>query len=105
MASSGGGEPFDADQMIENDRDVHHHEAALPTGAFDGCDPLPGLGIVAAVLGLVIEMGSLGGPPEEVGEKVAAALVGTSLGICCAMGWSGRRPPVRGSATIITRKN
>jgi chemotaxis protein MotA len=33
MASSGGGEPFDADHMIENDRDVHHHEAALPTGA------------------------------------------------------------------------
>jgi chemotaxis protein MotA len=44
-------------------------------------DALPGLGIVAAVLGVVITMGALGGPPEEIGKKVAAALVGTFLGI------------------------
>ena len=48
-------------------------------------DSLPGLGIVAAVLGVVITMGSIGGPPEEIGHKVGAALVGTFLGIllCC----------------------
>ena len=52
MASSGGIEPFDADQMIENDMDVHHHEATLPIGALSTvADSLPGLGIVAAVLG------------------------------------------------------
>ena len=52
-------------------------------------DALPGLGIVAAVLGVVITMGSLGGPPEEIGEKVAAALVGTFLGILLCYGVAG----------------
>jgi len=50
---------------------------------------LPGLGIVAAVLGVVITMGSLGGPPEEIGHKVAAALVGTFLGILLCYGFFG----------------
>jgi len=52
-------------------------------------DSLPGLGIVAAVLGVVITMGSLGGPPEEIGHKVAAALVGTFLGILLCYGLVG----------------
>ncbi|MFZ1971568.1 MAG: flagellar motor stator protein MotA [Candidatus Acidiferrales bacterium] len=90
MASSGGIEPFDADQMIENDMEVHHHESTLPIGALSTvADSLPGLGIVAAVLGVVITMGSLGGPPEEIGKKVAAALVGTFLGILLCYGLVG----------------
>jgi chemotaxis protein MotA len=52
-------------------------------------DSLPGLGIVAAVLGVVITMGALGGPPEEIGHKVAAALVGTFLGILLCYGFLG----------------
>ena len=52
-------------------------------------DALPGLGIVAAVLGVVITMGALGGPPEEIGHKVAAALVGTFLGILMCYGVVG----------------
>jgi chemotaxis protein MotA len=52
-------------------------------------DALPGLGIVAAVLGVVITMGALGGPPEAIGEKVAAALVGTFLGILMCYGVVG----------------
>ena len=52
-------------------------------------DALPGLGIVAAVLGVVVTMGSLGGPPEEIGHKVAAALVGTFLGILLCYGVVG----------------
>jgi chemotaxis protein MotA len=52
-------------------------------------DALPGLGIVAAVLGVVITMGALGGPPEEIGHKVAAALVGTFLGILLCYGFLG----------------
>jgi len=52
-------------------------------------DALPGLGIVAAVLGVVITMGALGGPPEQIGEKVAAALVGTFLGILLCYGVVG----------------
>jgi chemotaxis protein MotA len=52
-------------------------------------DSLPGLGIVAAVLGVVITMGALGGPKEEIGHKVAAALVGTFLGILLCYGIFG----------------
>ena len=90
MASSGGIEPFDADQMIESDMDSHHLQASLPVAALATmADSLPGLGIVAAVLGVVITMGSLGGPPEEIGQKVAAALVGTFLGILLCYGLVG----------------
>jgi chemotaxis protein MotA len=90
MAVSGGVEPFDLDQMLENDMDVHHHEASQSVSALSTmADSLPGLGIVAAVLGVVITMGALGGPPEEIGHKVAAALVGTFLGILLCYGLVG----------------
>src|SRR5579872_1611292 len=90
MAASGGVEPFDADQMMELDMEVHHHEASQPVSALTTmADSLPGLGIVAAVLGVVITMGALGGPPEEIGRKVAAALVGTFLGILLCYGFLG----------------
>jgi chemotaxis protein MotA len=87
MAITGGVEPFDMDQMMELDMEVHHHEATQPVSALTTmADALPGLGIVAAVLGVVITMGALGGPPEEIGHKVAAALVGTFLGILLCYG-------------------
>ncbi len=90
MAISGGIDPFDIDQMIEVDMDVHHGEAMKPIAALSSvADSLPGLGIVAAVLGVVITMGAIGGPPEEVGRKVAAALVGTFLGILLCYGLVG----------------
>jgi chemotaxis protein MotA len=90
MAVTGGIEPFDVDQMMEVDMDVHHHGATQPIAALSTmADSLPGLGIVAAVLGVVITMGALGGPPEQIGEKVAAALVGTFLGILLCYGLVG----------------
>jgi chemotaxis protein MotA len=90
MSLSGGVPPFDLDQMMEMDMEVHHQEAAQPVAALNTvADALPGLGIVAAVLGVVITMGSLGGPPEEIGHKVAAALVGTFLGILLCYGFLG----------------
>ncbi len=90
MASMGGVEPFDMDQMMELDMEVHHHEASIPVASLSTmADSLPGLGIVAAVLGVVITMGALGGPPEEIGHKVAAALVGTFLGILLCYGFVG----------------
>jgi chemotaxis protein MotA len=90
MASGGGVEPFDVDQMMELDMDVHHHETSVPIASLSTmADALPGLGIVAAVLGVVITMGALGGPPEEIGHKVAAALVGTFLGILLCYGLVG----------------
>jgi chemotaxis protein MotA len=90
MAVSGGVEVFDLDQMLESDMEVHHHDTSEPVTALSTtADSLPGLGIVAAVLGVVITMGALGGPPEEIGRKVAAALVGTFLDILLCYGLVG----------------
>jgi chemotaxis protein MotA len=89
MAISGV-EAFDLDQLLDLDIEVHHHGAGLPIASLSSmADSLPGLGIVAAVLGVVITMGALGGPPEEIGHKVAAALVGTFLGILLCYGLVG----------------
>ena len=85
-----GVDAFDLDQLLDLDMEVHHHDAPAPTAApRTRSDSLPGLGIVAAVLGVVITMGALGGPPEEIGHKVAAALVGTFLGILLCYGLIG----------------
>jgi chemotaxis protein MotA len=90
MAITGGASTFDVDQMMELDMDVHHAGATQPATALSTmADALPGLGIVAAVLGVVITMSSLGGPPEEIGRKVASALVGTFLGILLCYGLVG----------------
>lgn len=90
MAMTGGPTPFELDQVMELDMEVHHHYSHLPVNALTTvADSLPGLGIVAAVLGVVITMGALGGPPEEIGHKVAAALVGTFLGILLCYGLLG----------------
>ena len=90
MVITGGVEPFDMDQMMELDMEVQLHEAYEPINALTAvADALPGLGIVAAVLGVVITMGSLGGPPDQIGHKVAAALVGTFLGILLCYGVAG----------------
>src|SRR6266849_724588 len=87
MAVSGM-EPFDLDQVLDLDLEVHHQQVAIPISALSTtADSLPGLGIVAAVLGVVITMGALGGPPEEIGHKVAAAL--TFLGILLCYGLVG----------------
>ena len=85
-----GSDPFDLDQLMELDLEVHHHDASQPISALSTmAESMPGLGIVAAVLGVVITMGSLGGPPEEIGKRVAAALVGTFLGILLCYGLVG----------------
>jgi chemotaxis protein MotA len=90
MAAAGGIEPFNVDQMMELDMEVHHHDQSVPVNALSTtADSLPGLGIVAAVLGVVTTMGALGGPPEEIGHNVAAALVGTFLGILLCYGFIG----------------
>jgi chemotaxis protein MotA len=99
MSISGGVGNFELDQMMELDIEVHHHEVTAPVAALNTmADSLPGLGIVAAVLGVVITMGSLGGPPEEIGHKVAAALVGTFLGILLCYGLFG---PLAGAMSKI----
>lgn len=79
--------PHELDQMLEADLEIHHKETSQFASALvTVADSLPGLGIVAAVLGVIITMGALGGPPAEIGHKVAAALVGTFLGILLCYG-------------------
>jgi chemotaxis protein MotA len=67
--------------------EIEHH---APLGVLQkAADALPGFGIVAAVLGIVITMGAIDGPVEEIGHKVGAALVGTFLGILLSYGFFG----------------
>ena len=86
----GGVSPYDLEALMDDDLEVHHHEALKPAQALAKVgDALPGLGIVAAVLGVVITMGAIDGPPSEIGHKVGAALVGTFLGILLSYGFVG----------------
>jgi chemotaxis protein MotA len=65
--------------------EAEHH---APLGVLvKAADAMPGFGIVAAVLGIVVTMGSINGPVEQIGEKVGAALVGTFLGILLSYGF------------------
>jgi chemotaxis protein MotA len=78
------------DQLMDLDIEVQRRGRQEPIGALSSmADALPGLGIVAAVLGVVITMEAIGGAPETVGQKVAAALVGTFLGILLCYGVVG----------------
>jgi len=84
----GGAEPFDLESLMDADIETHHQEGSKPGMILQKIgDSMPGLGIVAAVLGIVITMQSIDGPPEEIGHKVAAALVGTFLGILLSYGF------------------
>jgi chemotaxis protein MotA len=86
----GGVSPYDLDALMDSDLDVHHSEASKPATTLARIgDALPGLGIVAAVLGVVITMQAIDGPPSEIGHKVGAALVGTFLGILLCYGFVG----------------
>ena len=83
-------EPHELEPLLELELEKHHHEVMAPSHALTKvADGLPGFGIVAAVLGIVITMGSIGGDIAEVGAHVAAALVGTFLGILLAYGFIG----------------
>jgi chemotaxis protein MotA len=85
---TGGILPHDLEALMDEDLHIHHEEALRPANALQKVgDALPGLGIVAAVLGVVITMGAIDGPPSEIGHKVGAALVGTFLGILLSYGF------------------
>jgi len=79
---------FDLEAMLEAEIEVHHENDAKPVAALNRvADGLPGIGIVAAVLGIVVTMQALGGPIEKIGYHVGAALVGTFLGILLSYGF------------------
>ena len=79
---------FDLDKLMETEIETHHHEVArIPAAMTRASDALPGLGIVAAVLGIIVTMQHLDGPPSEIGHHVAAALVGTFIGLLFSYGY------------------
>lgn len=84
----GGVTPHDLEALMDEDLEIHHHTSLKPSQTLGKvADALPGLGIVAAVLGIVITMQAIDGPPAEIGHKVGAALVGTFLGILLSYGF------------------
>lgn len=82
--------PHEMEALIDSELDAHHEEMLLPSQSISTvADSLPGLGIVAAVLGVVLTMGKISEPPEIIGHSVGAALVGTFLGVLLCYGYVG----------------
>ncbi|MDR1607043.1 MAG: flagellar motor stator protein MotA [Deltaproteobacteria bacterium] len=85
---SGNIEPAEFESLMDIDTDAHeHHGTMVPTALTTVSDSLPGLGIVAAVLGIITTMGLMTEPPEILGKSVGAALCGTFLGLLLSYGY------------------
>jgi chemotaxis protein MotA len=81
---------FEIENLMDNEIETHHHEGEIPVHAIAKMgDAMPAFGIVAAVMGVVHTMASVGIPPAELGILIANALVGTFLGILLAYGFVG----------------
>jgi chemotaxis protein MotA len=81
---------YEIENLMDNELETHHEEGSVPIHAIEKLgDALPAFGIVAAVMGVVHTMESVGIPPAELGKLIAAALVGTFLGILLAYGFVG----------------
>ena len=84
---SGSARQEELEQLMDEELSTHEEEGRRPIGLISKvADSLPGLGIVAAVLGVIIAMQSLDQGPAVIGHKIAAALVGTFLGVLCCYG-------------------
>lgn len=82
--------PYDLEDLMDQDiATAHAEEGGAPSAVNRMSDAMPGLGIVAAVLGVVITMGKLTEGKEVIGHSVAAALVGTFMGILLSYGFFG----------------
>jgi chemotaxis protein MotA len=87
---SGNMDAFQIENLMDNEIETHHHEGAVPAHCIAKLgDGMPAFGIVAAVMGVVHTMESVGLPPAELGILIAHALVGTFLGILLAYGFVG----------------
>jgi chemotaxis protein MotA len=88
MMVGGNLNAFEIENLMDSEIETHHHEAEVPVHALTRvADGLPAFGIVAAVMGVVHTMESVGIPPAELGKLIAAALVGTFLGILLSYGF------------------
>ncbi|MBL8511984.1 MAG: flagellar motor stator protein MotA [Betaproteobacteria bacterium] len=94
---SGNMNPLEIENLMDQEIETHHQEGHLPADAIQKvADGLPAFGIVAAVMGVVNVMGSVGEPPAILGAKIGAALVGTFVGILLAYGFVGPLPGLLG---------
>ena len=99
---SGGVPAHDLEELMDLDLEAIHEDENIPPGAVQTlADAFPGLGIVAAVLGIINTMGSINEGAEAVGAKVAGALVGTFLGVLAAYGFIG---PIASNMGLINSK-
>jgi chemotaxis protein MotA len=90
MMSSGNVNALEMQDLMDEELETHHTEASVAANAIQKmADGLPAFGIVAAVMGVVHTMGSVGAAPAVLGEMIAGALVGTFLGILLAYGFIG----------------
>ena len=97
MIVGGNMNAFEIENLMDVELEAHHHDTEKPGHALNQMgDALPGFGIVAAILGVIITMGYIDGTPEEIGGHIAAALVGSFLGILLAYGFVG---PLGSAAT------
>ncbi len=82
--------PHELEALMDTEIEGHFEEMINPSKTVTFvADGLPGLGIVAAVLGVVLTMGKIGAPPEVLGHSIGAALVGTFLGVLLCYGFVG----------------
>jgi chemotaxis protein MotA len=87
---SGNMDAFQIENLMDNEIETHHHEGEVPVHVIAKMgEAMPAFGIVAAVMGVVHTMASVGIPPAELGILIANALVGTFLGILLAYGFVG----------------
>ena len=88
MMVSGNLNAHEIESLMDSEIETHHQEAHAPVAAIGRlAGGLPAFGIVAAVLGVVNTMGSVGQPPAVLGGMIGSALVGTFLGILMAYGF------------------
>lgn len=98
---TGAANAMEMENLMDLEMETHHAEGAIPHSAVQTmADGLPGFGIVAAVMGVVITMASIDQGPAIIGAKVGAALVGTFMGILLSYGFAG---PIASSMSHIKR--
>ena len=102
---SGNLNAFEIENLMDNEIETHHHEAEVPSHCITKIgDGLPAFGIVAAVMGVVHTMESVGAPPSELGMLIAHALVGTFLGILLAYGFAAPLASILAQAAAESTK-
>ena len=82
--------PHELESLLDTELEAHHEELMIPSKSVNNvADALPGLGIVAAVVGVILTMAKINEPPEVLGHSIGAALVGTFLGVLMCYGFVG----------------